>query len=295
LTLFLLIACEEPEPPVETAPPMVDVCTANLYACAIRMDDHSIVCWGDDLYEEPPEGAFVDVDCSQTQACARDDSGTVVCWSAGNAASHHSSPPQPEGTYEDLSAGSFYGCGITAGVPSCWPSDDARGDLPDGSYVALDAGGSCACGVRDDGSTRCTYDDLNPGCWPSMDISAVEVALGYWHGCARSEAGKVQCWGGGATYGVVEVPDESFRQISAGYEYTCGITDDLRIVCWQGSVYNWTETDEEWIPEPPSGPDYIQVSAGSSRACALTSEGVVDCWGTSAGETLDQKLGIGGW
>lgn len=291
--ILLAWACVEELPAVAEVPAMRDVCTAIGYGCAIRMDTHQLVCWGDEAVDSPPVGEFVDVDCSMSQACARAVDGSVNCWRSGHVANDWA-PSTLEGVFDAVSAGVGYACGVASRQGTCQPDSDPRAAINAEQFTQLVAGLGCSCGLLNGGRVQCWGGDYDV-CRPEYTLAPVELTLGAYHGCARSEQGTVECWGGLADYGVVEVPDESFRQISAGDEFTCGITDDLRVVCWQGSVYNLTETGTTSIVDAPSGPDYIQVSAGWDRACALTSEGVVDCWGASAGETLQQELGIGGW
>jgi alpha-tubulin suppressor-like RCC1 family protein len=103
--------------------------------------------------------------------------------------------------------------------PATTPSTIGPVDLEPGrSAIAISAGGSHACARLDDGSVRCwgygangrlgygntasIGDDEVPGTVGPVDLghgrTALAVALGQDHTCARLDDGSVRCWGYGA-------------------------------------------------------------------------------------------------
>ena len=125
---------------------------------------------------------------------------------------------------------------------------------------------------------------------PLSGVTAVEVVLGIYHGCARTDAGEVYCWGD-ARYGFgtadgrvskVEGLPRAVR-LSAGGATTCAILADTTARCWglndAGQVGDGTRTSRPG-PVVLSGMKGVaQIALGMKHGCALTVDGRVWCWG----------------
>jgi hypothetical protein len=91
------------------------------YACAIRVDDGSVQCWGEPLVDagqlSSPEGAFAHIDLAAESACGLRATGEITCW--GDDSVGQSSPP--EGQFLQLEVSDSYGCAMAADDELiCW-------------------------------------------------------------------------------------------------------------------------------------------------------------------------------
>jgi alpha-tubulin suppressor-like RCC1 family protein len=72
--------------------------------------------------------------------------------------------------------------------------------------------------------------------------SSLDVAAGYYFGCARTEKGSITCWGSDQ-YGQTEA--SKFLTVSAGGGHSCGLRADNSVVCWGNNDKGQTN------PQPP--------------------------------------------
>jgi len=91
------------------------------YACAVRADDASIVCWGTPVEDvgqlDPPAGPFASVDVGATVACALGLDGAIACW--GEDPDGLASPPS--GAFFELDVAGSSGCAVDQrGEVVCW-------------------------------------------------------------------------------------------------------------------------------------------------------------------------------
>jgi hypothetical protein len=91
------------------------------YACALRSDDASVVCWGDPVDDvgqlDPPAGAFSQLAVGTTAACALDFGGAIACW--GDDPDGLATPPA--GAFVELDVSQSSGCAMDAdGAVACW-------------------------------------------------------------------------------------------------------------------------------------------------------------------------------
>jgi len=206
-----------------------------------------------------------------------------------------------------LDAGRFHSCAI---LPSaalrCW-GYGGDGALGYGNLVSIG-----------DNETPALAGPVNLG----FGRTAVEVAAGAVHTCARLDNDAVRCFGFGGDgrlgYGNTEGigNDESpaaagpvdlgtgrtARTITAGRAHTCAVLDDGTVRCWgygfDGRLGYGTGdsigNDELPGSVPPvmlgAGRTAVAISAGDAHTCALLDDANVRCWGYGA----NGQLGHGG-
>jgi alpha-tubulin suppressor-like RCC1 family protein len=102
-------------------------------------------------------------------------------------------------------------------------------------------------------------------------VQALELALGWRHGCARQKDNNLACWGWN-NFAQITVPEETrFTHISLGDNHSCGIrADNHHIICWGSN-------DTGQIDAPDG--EFKTVSAGGSHTCAIDMQGKARCWG----------------
>ena len=208
----------------------------------------------------------VAISAGYEHTCALLDDGTVRCW--GQHGGGRLGVPGVSGNIGDdepiTSVGTVdLGAGRTA--------------------TAVDAGYEHTCALLDDGSIRCwgrsqfgqlgyastltIGDDEVPGSIGPVDLgtgrTAVAVAAGVSHTCARLDDGTVRCWGYGPSGAL-------------GYAGTAHVGDDEA----PGSV---------GPVDLGAGRTATEVSAGDSATCARLDDGAIRCWGTGS----DGRLGLG--
>ena len=130
---------------------------------------------------------------------------------------------------------------------------------------------------------------------PKVPHVLVELAAGSEHACARTETGKVYCWGANGhgqvgnaftakqpTPTLVENLEEAVA-ITAGARHTCALVKGGSIMCWgsnqHGQIGDGTSENRS-VPTKvlDSGP-FAQIAAGGDQTCARKKDGTVLCWG----------------
>jgi alpha-tubulin suppressor-like RCC1 family protein len=155
--------------------------------------------------------------------------------------------------------------------------------------------------------------------------TALELASGFAHVCARLDDGSVKCWGNNV-YGQLGLGDTQTRgdgpgemganlptvslgsgrsavQLTAGYAHNCARLDDGSAKCWGSNSSDELGLGDQQprggspaqmgnnLPAINLGRTVLQLIAGSgaSHTCARLDDGSLKCWGPqSAGE-----LGLG--
>ena len=211
-----------------------------------------------------------------------------------------------------LAAGGTHTCAIVAGGRvRCWGNNTSgRLGLGD-TLVRGDAAGEMG-------------DNL-----PTVDLgfgrTAVEVAAGAGHTCARLDNDQVKCWGAngngrlgqgdtlargdaagemGDTLPAVNLgAGRVARSVATGNNHTCALLDNGQVKCWgnngqgqlgqgdtnaRGDVANEMGDNLNAVALG-TGRTAVAVTAGNAFTCVLLDNGTVKCWGDGA----SGRLGLG--
>ena len=251
-----------------------------------------------------PLSGIVQIGVGANHTCALMTEGSVVCWGQdyegqlGNQDTANKDHPVSVVTSEgdpltgivQLAAGERYTCALTVGGEVlCW-GDNTYGQLGDKSTQNKNA-------------------PVNVVTADSTPLSGiVQISGGFYHACALTNGGEVQCWGhntsgqlgDGSTdsknYAVAVVEEDGTSptarvvHVSSGQYHTCALTDRDGVQCWGSSYHGQlgddTTTDKVYpvavvmkkdSPLPLSG--IVELTVGGSHGCALVMEGEVRCWG----------------
>lgn len=274
----------EPSVPDETPPPSgppIRVDCGDFTTCAVSQGG-SVRCWGRDKGGETGDGGGPDrarhvgvpnigkatsVALASKFACALLENQKVQCWGSGRLANdvtkyEHAKPTEVrelDGVLELVASGAI-ACARTATTIKCWGADPSTiGTPPQGAFK--------------------------------------EVAVGFTHGCALDNAGKVTCWGTGdwATNGAFGKPSISgATAIASGDRHACVISKDKKVLCWgqndAGQLGTKPDADAHKKPvEAPGIKGATKLVAGESSTCAVLADGTAKCWGSNG----EGELGLG--
>jgi alpha-tubulin suppressor-like RCC1 family protein len=232
-------------------------------------------------------GNSVAIAAGTSFTCALIQGGTVQCWGANYAGQlgdgtkidrPTAAPVQQLTGATAIATAEYHACAVVAGgAVTCW-GKNTDGQLGNGSIaesllpslltslsdiVQVVAASRFTCARASSGQINCwgannlgqlgtgsPNDAPNPS--PALNVvsDAVDLWVGYEHGCAVRRAGEVRCWG------------------SAG----------------NGQVGSGSVPDDASIPKPTavvgvSGA--LVVSTGGDHSCATTAKGAVLCWGAN--------------
>ena len=259
----------------------------------------------------------------------------------GNDTREESSTPMDvvglTGGVSAIAAGSSHTCALTdGGGVKCW-GENGFGQLGDGTLnlsrvpvdvsgltsgaVAISAGGTHTCAVMAGGGVKCwgfngdgqlgnnntieTADRFRstPTDVEGLTEPVVELALGGHTTCARTERGRVKCWGyrenGQLGNGVLPETQkahtgtpvdvfgltEGVASITVGMSTACALTAAGGVLCWgvKTGADDPAARKMSFVPVPVSGfaGGGAAVSAGDMHVCILTVTGAVKCWGAN--------------
>ena len=193
---------------------------------------------------------------------------------------------------------------------------DAGPDVaPDGELpVSICAGGGYTCALGNRGRVWCWGSNAHgqlatPSTSAQLSASPVviaglpggvaDIACGYGTVCARTQTGRVVCWGDnaeaecgvqGATTRPAEVnmPSQidgllSTSMVGMKGFFGCALTASA-LQCWGDNNYGECGTGPPWLPDK-SSPQSLDlgavatVAAGTYTSCAHLQDGTVKCWG----------------
>lgn len=282
------------------------IATGGFHSCALTTNG-GVKCWGDNAYGQLGDGTTT----------ARNTPVSVSGLTSGVAA---------------ISAGANHTCALTTGGGvKCW-GDGIGGDLGNGAavqsntavdvsglssgVVAISVGGFHSCAVISGGGAKCWGDnaggdlgsDTTAQSNTPVDVSVLTsdvmaISAGYFHTCALTTIGGMQCWGdngsgqwgGGTSTSPVPGLSGGVATISSGGFHACAITTSGGMNCFGaagsgqvgnspnffgfGIVHgaNTLATDVNGLTSGMS-----TVSPGYSHICALTTSAGAICWGDNS-------------
>lgn len=279
------------------SPDAFDGVAAGYYhSCAIRTADHSLWCWGRNVYGSLGTGDKVDrpkpalviggsqwlsVSAGGYGTCGIKSDGSLWCWGIGSLFGKSSSqgPTQPQsmgaGKWKQVDVGNTHACALGHDDSLwCWGQNN-YGQLGNGLV-----GGSTGSPVRvgQDPSVKWNY-----------------VAAGLYGTCALrnlddAETGQLYCWGSnqngslgmGAVTLTLPTPtqvqpvDARWRRVDLLYRHACGIQADNTLWCWgynnygQGGVVSPTTL---LTPTKVGNEHWIDVTTGYDFTCAVKASG----------------------
>jgi alpha-tubulin suppressor-like RCC1 family protein len=259
-----------------------DLCAGASYSCALSTGG-AVKCWGDNEFGQLGQGDTANrggvgdelgdtlpaidlggdaeaISCDSRHACAQMSGASLKCWGynqdgqLGLEDSEHRGDAADEmgnalaavdldGAVSSISTRWSHSCALVDGEVKCWGDND-NGGLGQGDDTPRGA------------SAGSMGPNLDPVALGSFDT--VELAVGFGHTCARSDAGEVKCWGfnGGGALGL---GDTSARGDNAGEMGSSLPPVDLG-----------------------NGESATALAVGNGFSCALLGEGRVKCWGSNA-------------
>jgi alpha-tubulin suppressor-like RCC1 family protein len=279
------------------------------------------------------------ISAGENVACARTTVGSVLCWGdnsydelGSGATTIFNIPVDVSGLTSGMSAvspGVDFICALTTGGGVQCLGNNAAGQLGDGTtdlsptpvdvigltsgVASVASGSSHTCALTVAGGVKCwgdnSYGELGNGSTTSSSLpvnvtgltsGVVAVTSGVGFACALTSAGAVQCWGdnaagqlgNGKTSNALEPVtvtglSSGVAAIRAGHNSTCALTATGSVKCWGEGAYGAlgngaaiTSTLPVDVTGLSSGVTAIAV--GYQHACALTTGGVVQCWGNNA-------------
>lgn len=223
-----------------------DVGVGRNYACAIRVDDRGVECWGEagSGSLDPPAGAFHRLALGEWETCAIRNDGRAVCWWTGGLLLVYRVPPSGSNVAKIWNRDTLGGCGVFPPTPfstpermHCWgtPATNFASQLPnlrfeelalgDASFCALDAAGGIEC-FLEDGETE----DLD-GILDVPEGTFEAIAQDFTHACALRTSGELACWGDDSS-GKTSPPPGVFTSLDLARSYGCATNVDGNLTCW---------------------------------------------------------------
>jgi alpha-tubulin suppressor-like RCC1 family protein len=194
------------------------------------------------------------------------------------------------------------------------PSTIAQVAVGWGHTCSLDVDGLVWCwGRNDNGEVGVGSDEFfvsTPSPVRSIPRPVVQLSSGGLETCARTDEGRVWCWGGNyagqlqdGTDTVINapvlaaLPDPPAKDISAGQGmHACAVLIDGTVWCWGrndfGQLGDGTRTDRLVPTKVPGILSATAVSTGFTHTCAVMVDGRISCWGDgSVGQLGDGSHG----
>lgn len=262
----------------------VSISAGRAHACVV-LRNGTVRCWGADNSGQRAgsglTGAF-EVEAGREFTLARTASATYFWGTISGTTSALSATMVFGGASESVAGGGYSACAVVRGRVQCF-GDNRHGELGSGAPMMN--------GI------------MSPVEVPGID-SAVEVAAGYWHTCARMADGTVWCWGsngqgqlgnGSMTSSAEPVAVAGLSEatrLALGDWSSCALRRDGSVWCWGNGT-------------PSAAPfggleDVVDIAAsvpttGQSVTCVRRSDESVWCWGYSgvcAGGSMTPRLPI---
>ena len=266
---------------------------------------------------------FREIGTGEFHTCGLTPVGTVYCWGLasegqlGFAAQqiNYDAPTLPvDGgmPFVELAVGADHACALDEmGRAHCWGRNDA-GQLGTEELLyaerprmvpglvglrSIAAQGDHTCALDEGGFARCWGGPVGPQPRAVNGGPFVELAVGAFHACGRTEEGAVFCWGDNDR-GQLARPAPEFSAdplevegipalaaIASGHHHVCGIAaENSRLYCWGANERGQLgrgEVGERGEPAPLlEGIPVEFVGLGPATSCAVSSAGAY-CWGAN--------------
>ena len=275
-------AAAAPEPaggPDPSAPAQVVAIGGGIRAVCVVVDDGRVRCVGDDVHENTPTTASVELGVGDQRVvevallewdlCARRADGGVVCRTSVEATSEPLAELGAAAT--SIDSGMNHACALLSDRRvACW-GHGQLGQLGDGR--GKDSAAAVVVAGLDD---------------------AIAVALGWDHSCALRSGGEVVCWGanelgqlggpGGARRRPQAVPGiADATAIASGMrsKQTCALRRSGAVSCWGSwgmeSEIRPARLGKGPIDLPPLA-DVVEVAVNTWMICGRQASGAVHCW-----------------
>lgn len=140
----------------------------------------------------------------------------------------------------------------------------------------------------------------------TTDVAFEDVVLGELHGCGRTAAGGVACWGANdrGQLGIGTFEDSAFPRkvpgltdivgIYAGSFHTCALQRDRSLWCWGDNQTGQLGAGDLEVHQSPVRVSDLSpvrsVALGAAHTCVVTTDNGVSCWGNN----LYRQLGLDG-
>jgi alpha-tubulin suppressor-like RCC1 family protein len=301
-------------------PCIVGLAVGYHHACALK-GDGTLWCWGANTSGQLGDGtgvtrpspvqitalgtSVVEVTAEGLHTCARKSDGTLWCWGYN--------------THGQVGDGT--GDGTTPNPKPAPVQVTALGT----SVVAVEAAGLHTCARKGDGTLWCWgyngFGQVGDGTLATpkplpvqvtaLGTSAVEMAGGYGHTCARKGDGTLWCWGDNSAGEVgngttttrelspvqVTALGTTVVQVTAGDATVCARKRDGTLWCWgyneDGRVGDGTTATPKPSPVQVAslGTSVVDAAASATHSCAVKGDGTLWCWGANTyGQVGDGTL-----
>ncbi len=225
---------------------------------------------------------LIELECGGMHTCYKTDNDDLRCW--GGDSEGQSSEWSNNYTWRHVTSGGTHSCATQKQGRNkvwCWGDD----------HFGQSGGASTPV----NGALQLALD------LTGNSVKVDDIAAGYHHTCAITDAATVLCWGD-SSYGATSVTAAQattianaggLTMIDAGGYHTCGIAAD-------GSLHCWGRNDKDQVgqyglsgPNGGSGIQYQDVAAGELHTCALRANGVqIECDGDhTLGQTTPPHTG----
>ncbi|MBC7690333.1 MAG: choice-of-anchor D domain-containing protein [Methylotenera sp.] len=184
------------------------------------------------------------------------------------------------------------------------------------------AGDSHTCALYQSGQVKCWGSDASgqlgndaafansaTPVWVSGITTAVQIAAGANHTCARLAAGTVQCWGtntnGQIGNNTKPTPQpvpvtvtglSSVLSIAAGGSHTCAAISGAVPKCWgsdaNGQLSILATSSDQALPAATSGAsNSLSIITGRNHTCSRTTASNAECWGSNSSAQVGNSSG----